>query len=107
MNSALRAIDATTAFRGREFIRARSAHTKGRGACSLSAVALRRMTYDDLRRGRHSAPNQTYHVTIVTAGRLRHFADFDIARAAIAEMRRLNDHRIVDSFAWVLMPDHL
>jgi REP element-mobilizing transposase RayT len=38
---------------------------------------------------------------------LRHFADFDIARAAIAEMRRLNDHRIVDSFAWVLMRDHL
>jgi hypothetical protein len=55
------------------------------------------MSYDVLRRGRHSAPNQTYHVTIVTAGRLRHFADFDIARAAIAEMRRLSDHRIVDS----------
>ena len=65
------------------------------------------MTYDDLRRGRHSAPNQTYYVTIVTAGRLRHFVDFDIARAAIIEMRRLSDHRILDSFAWVLMPDHL
>jgi putative transposase len=65
------------------------------------------MSYDALRRGRHSASNQTYHVTIVTAGRLCHFADFDTARAVIAEMRQLNDRHIVDSFAWVLMPDHL
>jgi putative transposase len=63
------------------------------------------MSYDALRRGRHSAPNQTYHVTIVTAGRVCHFADFDTARAVIAEMRRLNDRHIVDSFAWVLMPN--
>src|SRR5207253_1730336 len=107
MNSALRTSRQVSAFRRYEFIRTRTANTKGRGACSVSAVALRRMTYDDLRRGRHSAPNQTYYVTIVTAGRLRHFADFDIARAAIIEMRRPSDHRILDSFAWVLMPDHL
>jgi len=65
------------------------------------------MSYDALRRGRHSAPNQTYHVTIVTAGRVCHFSDLDTARAVIADMRRLNDRHIVDSFAWVLMPDHL
>jgi len=65
------------------------------------------MSYADLRRGRHSASNQTYHVTIVTAGRSRHFADFDTARAVIAEMHRLQDRRFINSFAWVLMPDHL
>ena len=61
----------------------------------------------DLRRGRHSAPNQTYHVTIVTAGRACHFADFVAARVVVAEMRRLQDRRFINSFAWVLMPDHL
>ena len=71
------------------------------------ALALRHMSYDDLRRGRHSAPNQIYHVTIVTAGRLHHFDDFHVARSVIAEMRRLNELRVVDSLAWVLMPDHL
>jgi putative transposase len=65
------------------------------------------MGYANLRRGRHSAPNQTYHVTIVTAGRACHFVDFDTARVVVAEMRRLQDHRFINSFAWVLMPDHL
>src|SRR4029077_6914462 len=34
-------------------------------------------------------------------------SDFHIGRAVVVEMRRLNDHGVVNSLAWVLMPDHL
>jgi putative transposase len=65
------------------------------------------MPYEDLRRGRHSVPNQAYHVTTVTAARVQYFAEFALARIVVGEMRRIHDQGDVKSLAWVLMPDHL
>ena len=65
------------------------------------------MSYDNLRKGRHSAPGQLYLVTTVSADRQPLFADFTIARHVIAEMRRTHEAGTLDSLAWVLMPDHL
>ena len=65
------------------------------------------MSYDNLRKGRHSAPGQLYLVTTVTADRRALFADFTIARRVIVEMRRTHEAGALDSLAWVLMPDHL
>jgi putative transposase len=60
-----------------------------------------------LRLGRASIANHAYFVTTNTAGRMRWFVDFEIARLVIAEMRRIHDRQDVDSLAWVLMPDHV
>jgi len=60
-----------------------------------------------LRYGRYSEPNRLYLVTTVTFRREPLFADFFAARLAIAEMRRVHDDGLVESKAWILMPDHL
>lgn len=65
------------------------------------------MPSKDLRRGRLSQAGQIYHVTTTTDGRQPLFLDFDCARLAIAELRRLQEQNLVHSLAWVLMPDHL
>ncbi|WP_271104573.1 REP-associated tyrosine transposase [Pseudomonas tohonis] len=65
------------------------------------------MSRDDLRIGRFSAYGQLYHITATTEGRQPLFADLACARLAIGEMRRLQDQRLLESLAWVLMPDHL
>jgi REP element-mobilizing transposase RayT len=65
------------------------------------------MSYGDLRKGRHSEPGHSYHVTVVTHGRQRYFVDFCLSRVVIAEMRKIHDQGLVSSLAWVLMPDHL
>ncbi|MBS0346737.1 MAG: transposase [Proteobacteria bacterium] len=65
------------------------------------------MTHDALRRGRVSLPGQVYVITTVTDGRCPYFRDFGLARAVVAEMRRMHDAGWVESMAWVLMPDHL
>ncbi|MDP2786893.1 MAG: transposase [Pseudomonadota bacterium] len=66
------------------------------------------MPYDDLRKGRHSETHRAYFVTTVLAERqLRLFADLFIARLVVAEMRALHQSGTVNSFAWVVMPDHV
>ncbi|MDT4860797.1 Transposase IS200 like protein [compost metagenome] len=50
---------------------------------------------------------QIYHITATTEGRRPWFQDFDCARIVVAELRRLHEQKLVDSLAWVLMPDHL
>jgi len=65
------------------------------------------MSRDDLRIGRFSAPGRLYHITVTTEGRQSLFADLAFARLVIAEMRRLHEQRLLESLAWVLMPDHL
>jgi REP element-mobilizing transposase RayT len=65
------------------------------------------MTYNALRRGRHSSPGQAYAVTAVCAGREPVFLELSAARVVIAEMRRLHDLGHVNSLAFVVMPDHL
>ena len=66
-----------------------------------------RMSYNQLRKGRHSESGGHYFITATTAGRRPWFEQFDLARIAIAEMKRLHHQSAIDSMAWVLMPDHL
>ena len=65
------------------------------------------MSYNRLRTGRVSITNQVYLLTSVTANRLPLFDDFQLARIVVAEMRRLEESGLVQSLAWVIMPDHL
>ena len=61
----------------------------------------------DLRRGRYFEPGRPYFVTIVVKNREKLFKDFWLARHLVAELRAANDQGLVDSLAWVIMPDHL
>ena len=65
------------------------------------------MSYNALRLGRYSTPGGIYHITTVTADRAPFFEDFDAARGVIGEMRRLHEDHVLESLAWVLMPDHV
>ena len=68
---------------------------------------MRHMSYDDLLTGRYSSLGQVYFVTTVTAGRVPIFSDFKSARLVIREMQQVHVALLVNSLAWVLMPDHL
>ncbi|MDP2785746.1 MAG: transposase [Sulfurimicrobium sp.] len=65
------------------------------------------MPRDNLLKGRVSLPRQAYHVTACTEARRPIFRDFACARLLVAEMRRLHEAGLLDSLAWVIMPDHL
>ena len=65
------------------------------------------MSYDALRRGRHSLHHQVYCITTVTRDRHPLFTDINAARLLIRELRRLHEEGEVISLAWVVMPDHL
>lgn len=65
------------------------------------------MPYADLLKGRVSLTSQIYLVTTVTHRRARLFDNFDHARLLINEMRLLHETEILQSLAWVVMPDHL
>jgi putative transposase len=65
------------------------------------------MSYDALRKGRHSLHHQIYCITAVTRDRSPLFTDFTTARLLIRELRRLHEAGDVNSIAWVIMPDHL
>lgn len=60
-----------------------------------------------LRHGRISDPGRAYLLTTVTHERHPIFQDWQLARLLIAEMRRLHERQLVQSLAWVVMPDHL
>jgi REP element-mobilizing transposase RayT len=63
--------------------------------------------YDALRKGRHSLHYQVYCITTVTRNRHPLFADINVARLLVHELRRLHEYGDVTSLAWVIMPDHL
>lgn len=66
------------------------------------------MPYDDLRKGRFSETGRIYFVTTLLANRdERLFTEFFCARQIVFEMRGLQNEGVVDSLAWVIMPDHL
>jgi REP element-mobilizing transposase RayT len=65
------------------------------------------MSYNQLRKGRHSEPGNYYFITATTAERHPWFVELEPARLVVREMRRLHDAGEVESLAWVLMPDHL
>ena len=60
-----------------------------------------------LRTGRLSQPGYTYLITCVVKDRGPVFADFQLGRLVVKEMRRLHDADRAQSLAWVVMPDHL
>jgi REP element-mobilizing transposase RayT len=60
-----------------------------------------------LRYGRCSEPHRAYLITTVTWKRQPFFADLFVGRVVVEQMRRANDEDLVQSMAWVLMPDHL
>ncbi len=60
-----------------------------------------------LRKGRQSEDGRVYLVTTVTEGRQRLFSTWTTGRMVVAELRAAADAGLVESLAWVLMPDHL
>ena len=66
------------------------------------------MPYEELNKGRYSEPHRLYFVTSVLDNRDEAlFRRFLLARYVVAEMRYLHQAGVVDSLAWVVMPDHL
>ena len=66
------------------------------------------MSYNQLLKGRFSEPGRIYFVTMALAEReLSYFSDWRCARCVVAEMRALHDEEILNSLAWVIMPDHV
>jgi REP element-mobilizing transposase RayT len=61
----------------------------------------------NLRAGRVSEPGRAYLITTVTLDRAPLFNDFDLARAAINELRACDEAGLSATLAFVLMPDHL
>jgi Transposase and inactivated derivatives len=60
----------------------------------------------DLRKGRHSQPEQIYVLTSVTHRRRPVFADFHLGRIVIKAMRHHDLNGNVQTLACVVMPDH-
>jgi len=65
------------------------------------------MSYSRLRKGRVSEQGRAYFITTVTASRVNLFEDWRCARLLVREMRTLHEAGVVQSIAWVVMPDHL
>lgn len=65
------------------------------------------MPRDDLLKGRFSQGHQLYHVTLCTECRKAWFSDLHCGRIVACQMRRLHEDKMVNSMAWVVMPDHL
>ena len=60
-----------------------------------------------LRIGRYAQAGHAYLITTVTEQRHRYFQDWRLGRLLAAEMKRAADAGLVESLAWVIMPDHL
>lgn len=61
----------------------------------------------DLRKGRFSELGRTYLITTVVHNRCPIFAEWQIGRLLVAELRATEKFGLVQSLAWVVMPDHL
>ncbi|MCU1754838.1 REP-associated tyrosine transposase [Pseudomonas helleri] len=59
-----------------------------------------------LLKGRSSEQGRIYLLTTVTEQRRPIFSDFHIGRLMVSQLRQAHDQGIVDSIAWVVMPDH-
>ncbi|MBV4506858.1 transposase [Pseudomonas sp. BW13M1] len=60
-----------------------------------------------LRRGRFSEPGRPYLLTTTTRDRKPLFADFNLARVVVNQMRFCDQKNACRTLAWVLMPDHV
>jgi REP element-mobilizing transposase RayT len=61
----------------------------------------------DLRKGRFSESGRIYLLTSVVHNRTSIFAELKIGRLLVAELRAAETEGLVQSLAWVVMPDHL
>ena len=59
-----------------------------------------------LRRGRFSESGRTYLVTAVVYQRRPVFTNLYLGRLLVNELKHAHDLGLVDSLAWVIMPDH-
>jgi len=59
-----------------------------------------------LRKGRFSGEGQIYVLTTNTFDREAFFADWRVGRLVVRELMRTEEEAWLDSFAWVVMPDH-
>ncbi|HEX4551834.1 REP-associated tyrosine transposase [Pseudomonas sp.] len=59
-----------------------------------------------LRTGRHSETGRAYFVTSVVYDRQPVFSDWRTGRLLVAEFRQAHEQGLVESIAWVVMPDH-
>ena len=59
-----------------------------------------------LRLGRHSETDRAYFVTSVVYDRHPVFSDWRTGRLLVAEFRHAHEQDLVESIAWVVMPDH-
>jgi REP element-mobilizing transposase RayT len=60
-----------------------------------------------LRKGRFSAANNIYLITMVTHERRKLFESFPLARLAINQLSRVDAEKSASTFAFVVMPDHI
>ena len=60
-----------------------------------------------LRKGRISQQGAVYLITTNTHERFPFFEDFVLGRILVGEMKSLHRGGVVDSLAFVIMPDHL
>lgn len=60
-----------------------------------------------LRAGRFSEAQRIYLLTATTESRGTLFSDFTVGRLVVAELKAAQQEGLVESLAWVLMPDHL
>ncbi|MGV8862675.1 MAG: REP-associated tyrosine transposase [Pseudomonas sp.] len=60
-----------------------------------------------LRYGRFSEISQIYLLTTVTQNRHPLFNDLHLGRLVVSELKRAEEQNLVQSLAWVVMPDHL
>jgi putative transposase len=65
------------------------------------------MSYNNLRKGRVSAPNLVYLITTVTKDRQPLFNDLFVGRIVVNAMRALDDELLCRTLAFVVMPDHV
>ncbi|MFJ7883997.1 REP-associated tyrosine transposase [Pseudomonas sp. NPDC096917] len=59
-----------------------------------------------LRLGRYSEQNRLYLLTANTLNREPIFLDWHIGRRVVEQLRCAQEQGLVDSLAWVVMPDH-
>ena len=61
----------------------------------------------DLRKGRYCEAGRPYLITTVVHNRERLFANFWLARLLVNELRDCSERGVVETLAWVVMPDHM
>jgi REP element-mobilizing transposase RayT len=61
----------------------------------------------NLRHGRYSETSRIYQITTTTQNRHPLFKDWHLGRLVVSELKRAEQQNLVQSLAWVLMPDHL